>query len=99
MNSEKEQELQEIIKRMKEKISNLEDILNKKYNPFEIEEGDTVYYYGDYWDIYENDENYDYDNERKLACKNKKIIKAKQKREHLNALLEAFSYEMIQWLT
>ena len=102
INNENLDKLIEFVKSMKEdEIEDLELALmeelkqanKKKESPFDVENAENAYYnsskyvysYDGYWD---RNELYEY-----VPCKDKSIVEQRQKKHHLNDLLERFAYE------
>ena len=101
INNENLDKLIEFVKSMKEdEIEDLEEALEelkktngKKANPFDVGMQDEAYYGAGFRGI--NEAGY-WDSEDiayHVPCKDKSIIKERQKRNYLNALLEKFAYE------
>ena len=92
INNMKENEIEELNEALEE-FKKANSLKAEQDNPFDVKNGEKAYFnsskymysYDVYWD---RNELYDY-----VPCKDKSIVEQRQKRHHLNDLLEKFAYE------
>ena len=93
VNNMKLKEKEQLLEKITELQKQVEKLEVEKENPFDVKDTEKAYYnsskymysYDRYWD---DEDIYDY-----VPCKDKSIVDARQKRHHLNDLLEKFAYE------
>ena len=85
-------EKEEILEKIKNLQEQLDNAVIEKESPFILDFGDKAYY-NDYETIYEYGDWCQDKIQKNICCKNINIIKERQKREKLSALLERFTYE------